>query len=98
MELEMLDDIFQKELKTLISESVREVFRREIPSLLRQASQKKLLTPTDIENEFKISRRSLQHLRETRRIPFTKIGKRILIDRTDIERYIERSKINGGAK
>ena len=84
---------FQEELRRTVSNAFEETIEKKMPAIIRKASLKEWLTPSDIEREFKISRRSQQHLRDVKKLDYRKVGKRILVHRDEVERYLESVKI-----
>jgi len=55
-----------------------------------------LLTTKDVAKEFQLTERFLQHDRTHKRsIPFIKINRLVRYDRSDLNAFIERSKIGG---
>ncbi len=84
----------EEELKEIISGAVQEVIEKQMPIAIKKARAKEWLSPADVSREYGITRRSLQHLRDKKRIEFRKIGKRILFNRTEIENYLEEIKIS----
>lgn len=55
--------------------------------------RKRWLTPSEIEEEFLISKSSQGKLRMNRRIPFSKVGKFIRYDRVEIDKWLEGHKV-----
>lgn len=84
----------EEEIKQLIADAVSETLDKKLPSVIRKANRPEWLSPTEIEKEYKITRRSQQHLREKKRFQYRKVGKRILIHRDEIEKYLESIRIN----
>ncbi len=67
----------------------------EFAKLLRVKTepQKKWLQSPEVQKLLSISQGTLQHLRVTRKIPFTKIGGKIFYDIEDITSMIETHKV-----
>ncbi len=82
-----------EELQELVSRSVEKAIDQKLPDVIRRANKAAWMNPADIEREFGISRRSQAYLRDTLRLPFRKVGKKILVHRNEIEAYLERNTI-----
>ena len=83
----------QEELQEVVSKSVEKAIDQKLPDVLRKANKKVWLLPVDIEREYGISRRSQAYLRDTLRVPFRKVGAKILVNRNEIESYLERNTV-----
>lgn len=84
----------KNELKTIINKAVRELFEQALPSLIRKARRKSWLNTDEVMELTGWSRRTLQYLRDKRRIPFSQEGRRILYKTDDIEAYLLSNKID----
>jgi excisionase family DNA binding protein len=83
----------KNELVTVVNDAVRELLEEAIPTLIRKAKRKDWLTTEDLMELTGWSRRTLQYLRDKRRIPFSQEGRRILYKTEDIEAYLKSNKI-----
>ena len=83
------------ELQELVSQTVSRTMRESLPEVLRTANKPAWLNPTDIEKEFGITRRTQQYLRDTERLAFRKVGKRILVHREELRHYLDSVRIGG---
>lgn len=79
----------KEELKETVHEAVRELFKKELPSIIRKASRKEWLTTAELMELMGCSRRTIQYLRDEKRIPFSQEGHRILYPTDGIEAYLE---------
>ena len=57
------------------------------------ASERRLLSQQDAASYLGISYWTIRDLVFRRELPFVKIGRRILVDRMDLDAYLDRSKI-----
>jgi hypothetical protein len=83
----------KSELAELISIAVEKTTRRLIPELIRKATDKKYLTKEEVKDLTGWSDRTLQHLRDSRQIPFSKHGKKILYPYEGLMQFLEECKI-----
>ena len=82
------------ELTTIVNEAVRELLEQALPTLIRKAKRKEWLTTEELMELTGWSRRTLQYLRDKRRIPFSQEGRRILYKTEDVEAYLQSNKID----
>jgi hypothetical protein len=63
---------------------------------------KKLLTPQEIEAEYGLSLRLQEDLRRRRQLPYHKMhdsrGGRVLVQRADIEAFLEKTRVPAGTR
>lgn len=85
----------EDELIKLLNDTVTKAMRDNLPEVIRDANKPEWLNPSEVEREYKITRRSQQYLRDTRRLAFRKVGKRVLVHRDEIEKYLNETRING---
>lgn len=83
----------QEELKKLIQESLEELFKKELPSVLRKAKRKEWMNTNELMKLTGWSRRTIQYLRDNKRIPFSQEGHRILYPTGGIEEYLRNNQI-----
>ena len=81
------------QIKSLIQEAVREAVESELPALVRKATQKQWLTRDELQELTGWSYRTIQHLRDSRQIPFSQHGRKILYPAAGIERFLKEHKI-----
>lgn len=84
----------KEELNAIVSKAVKEVFEKELPSMLRKAKRKPWINTDELMELTGWSRRTCQYLRDERRIPFTQEGRKILYPMDGIEKYLEGNKID----
>jgi len=73
---------------------VERAIDKKLPEAFRRAQVPEYLLPAQVEREFNISRRSLQYMRDTKKVRYRKIGKRIFFHRDDILEYIRNQTVN----
>ena len=83
----------KSELTQIVHEAVRKLIDETLPSLIRKATRKEWLTTEDLMDLTGWSRRTLQYLRDERRLPFSQEGRRILYKTEDVEAYLASNKI-----
>lgn len=68
----------REELETLIREAVENAIQDILPTLIRKATAKEWLTRDEVKALTGWSSRTMQNLRNTRQIPFSQHGRKIL--------------------
>lgn len=81
------------ELRQMIADVVARTVTEKVPEIVKSLTQDEYLTTEDVEAEFKISKRSQKHYRDSRQIPFTKHQRKIFYRREDVERFMESNRI-----
>lgn len=90
----------KEDLKELIRDAVKETVNEALPSAIRKATRKKWLTTDEVMDILQCSRRHVQHLRDSGRLPYRQSGRTIRYDIDEVEAYLNRGKVNstGGQK
>jgi excisionase family DNA binding protein len=83
----------KSELNEVVTLAVERTVRNLIPELIRKATDKKYLTKEEVKDLTGWSDRTLQHLRDSRQIPFVKHGKKILYPYEGFMQFLEECKI-----
>ncbi len=81
------------QIRSLIQEAVRDAVESELPDLVRKATQKKWLTRDELRELTGWSYRTIQHLRDSRQIPFSQHGRKIVYPTAGIEQFLGEHKI-----
>ena len=79
----------KQELEEVIKKAVTELFEMELPAIIRKINRKEWLNTEELMEMTGWSRRTLQYLRDKRRIPFSQEGRRILYPTDGIEEYLK---------
>lgn len=79
----------RKELEIYFDKVVRQILRDEIPKLLEQLGKKEWLTKKELEELTGWSSRTIQHMRDTRQIPYSQHGRKILYPRDGIMEFLK---------
>ena len=79
----------EDEFKRLLKEVLKEELTRHLPDLLDEYQHKNWLTNEDLIGMTGWSRRTLQHLRDSRQIPFFQHGRKILYPRAGLEEFLD---------
>jgi excisionase family DNA binding protein len=86
------------ELKKIVSDAVEQSIEKHIPGAIRAAIKKPYLSVYELMQLSGWSRRTIQHLRDSRQLPFYQDGRRIIFKTDDIEKYLESRKIPARGK
>ena len=84
----------EAELKDLIESTTRKVLSEVLPTVLREAARKEWLTTNDVVDYLKCSRRHVQHLRDTNRLPYSQNGRTIRYNINDVLEYLNRGRVD----
>lgn len=84
----------EEELKSLLKETIQQELTQHLPDLLEEYQNKAWLTIDDLMELTGWSRRTIQHLRDTRQIAFFQHGRKILFPRAGIEDFLEENCIS----
>lgn len=77
------------ELEQLIQDAVSKAVREQVPEVIREATAKEWLTKQDLKELTGWSDRTIQNLRDTDQIPYSKHGHKILYPRQGIMEFLE---------
>lgn len=83
----------KEELQEAVNQAVETILIQKLPSLIRRSTRKNWLTTEDLIELTGWSRRTIQYLRDQRRIPFSQEGRRILYPTDGIEEYLRSNQI-----
>lgn len=84
----------KQDLKEFIREAVEETVNESLPDAIRKATRKKWLTTDEVMDILQCSRRHVQHLRDSGRLPYRQNGRTIRYDIDEVEAYLNRGKVN----
>jgi len=76
-------------LKSVVSEAVEDAITTRLPESIRRATQKKWLSTEDVCELLNVSRRHLQHLRDSGQIPYSQHGRKIYFKVEDLEEFFD---------
>jgi excisionase family DNA binding protein len=76
------------ELTELVDKAVADAVKKYIPGAVRQGIKKPYLTTAELCAMTGWSRRSVQHLRDSRQLPFIQTGRLILFDTDEVEIFL----------
>lgn len=80
-------------LARLIQEATERALRDQLPPLVREATRKSWLTKDEVRSLTGWSERTLQHLRDSRQIPFAQHGRKILYPTAGIEAFLAKHRV-----
>ncbi len=87
------------DLKKFIAETVEQYVKETVPPAVRKATRKEWLTTDDVMELLQVSRRHVQHLRDSNQLSYSQSGHRTIryhID--DVEEYLNNHKIQSKQK
>jgi hypothetical protein len=79
----------RKELELYFDKVLRQIIKDEVPKLIQELGKKEWLTKIELEKLTGWSGRTIQHMRDTRQIPFSQHGRKILYPRDGILSFLE---------
>lgn len=79
----------KEDLQDLINQAVSNAVREQVPEIVREATAKQWLTKHDLMELTGWSERTIQHLRDSDQIPYSKHGNKILYPRQGILEFLE---------
>ena len=80
-------------IRELIDSAVFSVVEKQLPGLVQRATAKRYLTSKELQELTGFSARTLQHLRDSRQLPFIQDGRKILYLRDDVEAFLNARRI-----
>jgi len=83
----------KEELQSTITKAVQDAISDLVPALVRKATAKEFLTKEELQELTGWSSRSIQNLRDTRAIPFSQHGRKILYPYTGIMQFLKENNI-----
>lgn len=83
----------RNELQKIIKKCLRAEAENFIPKIVRKAIEKPWMTKQELMDLTGWSSRTLQHLRDTNQIPYSKHGRKILYPRDGIMEFLEEHQI-----
>lgn len=81
------------ELIEAIQQAVRKGINEAVPNIVRRATQKEYLTKQELMSLTGYSSRTIQHLRDTRQIPYSQHGRKIVYPYKGILEYLDRNNV-----
>jgi excisionase family DNA binding protein len=88
----------REDLQKIVSDAVRQTVNEALPGAIRKATRKKWLTTDEAIEFLQCSRRHLQYLRDSGKLPFNQNGRTIRYDIEQLEAYLSKGKVNQGAE
>lgn len=79
----------KEDLQEIIGRAVSEAVREQVPQIVREATAKEWLTKEEVKELTGWSSRTLQNMRDTKQIPFSQHGHKILYPRKGIIEFLE---------
>lgn len=84
----------RNELQKIIKKCLRSEAEDFIPEIVRKATEKPWMTKEELMDLTGWSSRTLQHLRDSNQIPYSKHGRKILYPRDGIMEFLEDHRID----
>lgn len=82
------------DLEKIVQKAVEEAVNDSLPPAIRKATRKKWLTTSEVMEILQLSRRSIQKLRDTGRLPYRQNRRTIRYDIDEVENYLNRGRVN----
>lgn len=86
--------IIDLDIEKVVGETVARTLEEKLPEILRKATRQKWVTTDDVMGILRCSRRHVQHLRDSGRLPYRQNGRTIRYDIDEIENYLNQGKVN----
>lgn len=81
-------------LERVVQESVKQAIQDSLPTAIRKATRKKYLTTKEVAEILSCTRRHVQALRDSKKLPFIQSGRTIRYDIDEVESYLNRGRVN----
>ncbi len=88
----------KSDLKEFIRQAVKEEFKSSIPQAIQRANRKEWLTTDEVMEVLQLSRRQIQHLRDSGKLPFTQHRRTVRYRYDDIEAYLNKGFVEAEVK
>ncbi|MEP1152191.1 MAG: helix-turn-helix domain-containing protein [Balneola sp.] len=79
----------RKELELYFDKVLRSIIRDEVPKLIQELGKKEWLTKQELMKLTGWSSRTIQHMRDSKQIPYTQHGRKILYPRKGIMDFLK---------
>jgi excisionase family DNA binding protein len=86
--------IDQNQLRVLITHAVNEAIEPHLRMLVKAPTMQPVYTVEEAKELLGISKRTLQHLRDSKSIGFVQRGRKILFRAADIEEYLQNHRVS----
>jgi hypothetical protein len=80
-------------LQEVVHTSIRQILLEEVPTAIKKAERGKWMHRDEIRNEYGLTDRQLQYLRDNNRIEFSQHGRRIWYLRESVEDYFDEGRV-----
>ncbi len=87
-QLPTLDEIVEA-----LDQRIEQKLGEKLPKLLRKANRKKWINTKELQEYTGWSARTIQYMRDKKRIPYFQEGRRILYKVDEIDKYLQNNKI-----
>jgi len=84
----------EEDLERIVHRAVSKTISDCLPDVIRKATRKKWLTTDEVMEILQCSRRHVQHLRDSGRLPYRQNGRTIRYDIDEVEAYLNQGKVN----
>ena len=82
------------DLEKIVDKAVKKAVNDSLPSAIRKANQKRILTTSDVMEILSCTRRHVQHLRDSGRLPYIQIRRTVRYEFDEVMAYLNRGKVN----
>ncbi|MBO6794658.1 MAG: helix-turn-helix domain-containing protein [Balneolaceae bacterium] len=80
----------KQDLREFIRQAVKEEFKTSIPQAIKTANRKEWLTTDEVMEILQCSRRHVQHLRDSGKLPFTQHRRTVRYRYNDVEHFLNK--------
>jgi hypothetical protein len=81
-------------LKRIVHKAVEKAVTESLPSAIRKATRQKWIRTKDVMEILQCSRRQVQFLRDTNRLPYHQHRRSILYNIDEVEAYLNRGRVD----
>lgn len=82
------------ELEKYLDKRLRQILREELPELIKELGKKEWLTKEELIELTGWSSRTIQHMRDSKQIPYSQHGRKILYPRKGIMDFLKANYIS----
>ena len=84
----------KSDLEKIVDRAVKKAVQESLPSAIRKGTRKQWLRTSEVMEILNLSRRSIQNLRDSKKLPYSQNGRKILYNIDEVLAYLDRGKVN----
>lgn len=81
-------------LRDAVADVVRETMIEAVPEAIQEAQKSKWLHRDEVKDQYGLTDRQLQYLRDNKKVTYSQRGRRIWYLRESVEKYFEEGRVN----